>query len=208
MIAALRRGQGARAQGIRALLLAVAGGVAASLCVARPAFASIRESSEDEVSEYRVKAASLLHFISYTAWPKSVFEKEDSPIVVLVVGEDPFGPELEKALVGKKVAGRQIRVARSSRLEPLPKAHLIFLARSHSKEIGTLLAGPAARGVLVVGESEGLAAEGAHVNVYLESKRLRFEVNTAAVKRSELIIDPQMLKLARIVQDRAKRQDP
>jgi hypothetical protein len=166
------------------------------------------ETIDDEVTEYGVKAMSLWHFIGYTTWPKSAFEKDDSPFVLLVVGEDPFGGVLERTLKGKKAGSRPIRIVRSADLESLPKAHLIFLARSHAKEIGTLMAGAAARGVLVVGDSEGLAVDGAHVCVFLESKRLRFEVNNEAVKRSELTISPEMLKLARIVSDRGKRQDP
>lgn len=193
---------------LRALLCAVVLGVCAHVSPALGPLAGGPEAKDDEVSEYRVKAASLLHFIGYTTWPKSAFEKDDSPFVVLVVGEDPFGDLLEKTLQGKKGAGRPIRIARSASLESLPRAHLIFLAPSHAKEIGTLMAAAASRGVLVVGESEGLAADGAHVNVFLESKRLRFEVNTDALKRSELTISPEMLKLARIVQDREKRQDP
>lgn len=193
---------------LRAALLASVLGVPAGVAAAFVRPADAREANEDEVSEYRVKAASLLHFIGYTTWPKSAFEKEDSPFVVLVVGEDPFGPVLEKTLDGRKGAGRPIRIVRSASLEDLPKAHLLFLARSHAKEIGALMAGAAARGVLVVGDSEGVAADGAHVNVFLEAKRLRFEVNTDAVKRSDLTISPEMLKLARIVRDREKEQDP
>ncbi len=165
-------------------------------------------TSDEEVEEYRVKAASLVHFIHYTVWPKSAFEREDSPFVVLVIGEDPFGEALEQSFEGKKGAGRPIRVVRSANLEQLPRAHLIFLARSHHKEIAKLLAGPAGKASLVVGDTEGLAEDGAHVNFYLKAKRLGFEVNTEAVKRSDLTISPEMLKLARIVKDRKKEQDP
>lgn len=199
-----------RAFASRASALLLAGiGLAASLTAGAPhppPPASV--GSADEAIEYKVKAASLFHFIDYTTWPKTAFERESSPIVLLVVGEDPFGKVLEETLRGKKSAGRDIRVARSKDLSDLPKAHMVFLARSHAKEIGKLMEGLAQTPVLVVGDTEGLAEHGALVNFFLENKRIRFEVNNDAVRRSGLTINPQMLKLARRVKDRAKDEEP
>lgn len=161
-----------------------------------------------EASEYEVKAYFLSHFVQYTTWPKDAFASDAAPFVLLVVGEDPFGAELEKIFDGKKGAGRPIRIVRLKELDELPRAHLIFLARSHAKELGKLLAGPAGKATLIVGDSEGLAADGAQVNLYIDSKRTRFEVNTEAVKRARLSINPEMLKLARIVDDRKRSEDP
>jgi len=126
-----------------------------------PRAASSLSTATDDPSEYEVKAAFLTHFVRYTTWPDDAFEKPDSPIVLLVVGDDPFGSVLDKQME---------KVARSS--------------------------------VLVVGDSEGLAENGAHINFFFEGKRPRFEVNTAAVKRSGLSINPEMLKLAKIVKDK------
>jgi hypothetical protein len=127
--------------------------------------------------------------------------------VLLVVGDDPFGPALERIMAKVRGAGRPVRVVRAKDLEGLPRAQLVFLARSHAQSLGALLEGIAKSATLVVGDTEGLAAEGAHVNFYLDAKRLGFEVNTEAVKRSELEISSEMLKLARIVEDRRKREE-
>jgi hypothetical protein len=166
-------------------------------------------ASEQEASEYQVKAHFLTQFIKYATWPPEAFGNDKAPFVVLVVGEDPFGEHLEKAFSAKKgPGGRSIRLVRAKDLDELPRAHLIFLARSHADRLDTLLEGPSGRGALIVGDSESLAERGAHVNLFLENKRTRFEVNVEASKRSGLALSPEMLKLARIVPDRRRQQEP
>ena len=81
------------------------------------------EATEDE---YKVKAAFLYHFIRYTTWLAEAFEDERAPILVLVVGEDPFGSRLRAALVDKVVAGRPIQVLHSPEVPPQIGAHVVF----------------------------------------------------------------------------------
>jgi hypothetical protein len=188
-----------------------AASLAFALCLALPSDAApvAPIAAEQEASEYEVKALFLTQFIKYTTWPREAFANDEAPFVVLVVGEDPFGEHLEKAFAGKKGAGgRSIRIARAKDLEELPRAHLVFLSRSHAGQIGALLEGPVGRSALIVGDSESLAERGAHVNLFLDNKRMRFEVNVEASKRSGLALNPEMLKLARIVEDRRKKQEP
>ncbi|HVS19925.1 MAG TPA: YfiR family protein [Planctomycetota bacterium] len=164
--------------------------------------ARVTAESAQEGTEYKVKAASLYHFINYTTWPKEVFEDERSPVVLLVLGEDPFGKALDELLKGKKAGGRSIRVLRAETLEKLPRAHMVFLAQSHAKELPALLKAVAGTSALVVGDSEGQAEQGAHVSFFVDSKRVGFAVNVTAVKRSKLTISPEMLKLARIIEEK------
>lgn len=179
----------------------------AALLGVRPAWGEAGAGEPDtDPKEYQVKAAFLTHFIKYTTWPKSAFESKDSPFVLLVVGDDPFGAHIDKVMEKVRGAGRPVRVLRAKDTEDLPSAHMIFLAKSHAKELGAVLAGSAKTATLIVGDTEGLAADGAHINLFLDKNRLGFEVNTDAVKRSKLSISSEMLKLARIVKDRKEHE--
>jgi hypothetical protein len=75
-----------------------------------PVPAGAQEPSE--APEYRIKAAFLYNFTLYTEWPRRSFAKADSPIVLAVVGDDPFGAELERRGARKTVRGRPIEVRR------------------------------------------------------------------------------------------------
>jgi hypothetical protein len=165
------------------------------------------EREATEATEREVKAACLYHFFNYVQWPEKAFAGPERPYVLLVVGKDPFGKVLEDTLRGKKVSGRAIEVRRAADIDELPSAHMVFLASSHAGELPRVLQRFDGEPVLLVGDSEGLAQEGAQVNLYFARKKLRFEVNTDAVKRSALVVSSQMLKLARIVHDNGKVEE-
>src|SRR5436305_4926410 len=63
--------------------------------------------------EYSVKAAFLLNFTRYTDWPASAFASDADPLVLCIIGQDPFGPALD-TVEGKTVKGHPIRIGRSA----------------------------------------------------------------------------------------------
>jgi hypothetical protein len=172
-----------------------------ALLVGAPAVhgSGVPEVSDTSENEYKVKAAQLYHFIRYTTWPATCFEKESSPIVVLVVGEDPFGKHLDAALAGKEIDDRKVVLRRSQEVPEKPAAHLIFEGGLSHKEQARLLAVCEGRPILLFGDREGYARAGACVNFYLEKGKVRFAVNKNGAIARGLEISSQLLKLAHIV---------
>src|SRR5687767_6577948 len=82
---------------------AIAGRLVLLLCSAGLAAG---QGVADEPSEYAVKAAYLAKFPSYVEWPPAAFDAPDSPVVICVVGDDPFGPLLDDVLAAQQVQGR------------------------------------------------------------------------------------------------------
>ena len=48
------------------------------------------------LNEYEVKAGYLLNFVEFVEWPPGAFPDAKSPVVLGVIGKDPFGAELDK----------------------------------------------------------------------------------------------------------------
>src|SRR3990172_10053935 len=48
-------------------------------------------------SEYQVKAAILFNFAKFVEWPDAAFPDPATPIIIGVLGEDPFGSALDAA---------------------------------------------------------------------------------------------------------------
>jgi hypothetical protein len=65
-----------------------------------------------QVSEYAVKAAYLFNFAKFVEWPKGTFGGNTEPILIGVLGEDPFGEDLDRTIDGKSVNGHTIRLKR------------------------------------------------------------------------------------------------
>jgi len=151
--------------------------------------------------EYRIKAAFLYNFTLYTEWPPESFPKADSPIVLAIAGEDPFGCELDAAIRGKTVRGRPIEIHHYAQAEDAPPCHLLFLANSQAKNLPQTLRRLADSLPLTVGETEDFTRIGGAIRFLVEGNKVRFEVNTDAVARARVKISSKLLSLARIVRD-------
>ncbi len=162
------------------------------------------ETYSTERDEYSMKAAFLVHFAYYTEWPNDAFEDEDDPIVITVVGRDPFGTKLEDTFEGRELHGRGLVVERIASLpedEPL-KAHVVYCALRSAKKRKALFEAMRERPILTIGEARDFAAGGAAINFYLEKHRVRFQINRQALERGELEVSSELLKLARPIEER------
>jgi hypothetical protein len=152
-------------------------------------------------NEYQVKAAFLFNFTKYVKWPECAFENERSPIVVAVVGTDPFGRLLDDALHDKTVGSRKFEVRRFKSSDDLQACHVLFVAPSEVPRLAKICEHYAGSNTLLVGETDHFAGRGGAIGFYIEDKKVRFEINTDAIKRASLELSSQLLKLARIVKD-------
>lgn len=64
----------------------------------------------DAQREHAVKSVFLYNFCRFIEWPRDAFADPAEPIVIGVIGDDPFGPLLDEAVQGERMRGRAIRV--------------------------------------------------------------------------------------------------
>ncbi len=152
--------------------------------------------------EYSLKAAFLSRFIRYVEWPDNT-----GALVVAVLGDDPFGPALERALEARSPGGRAVVVHRYRTAAEVGPCAVLFVARSAMRQWPDLRALLDGRPVLTVGEVEGFTASGGAVNFFVEDHRLRFEVNRAAAEHAGLRLSSRLLSLARLTPPAAQASD-
>ncbi len=62
----------------------------------------------------------LYHFARFTKWPKDAFTDSDTPVRICVLGQDPFGSDLD-SLVSHQIRGRDIVTTRLRNRSALAK---------------------------------------------------------------------------------------
>lgn len=151
------------------------------------------------VSEYQVKAAFIFNFTKFTDWPTNASAPPNTPIVIGIVGQDPFGNTLDDVVSGESVRGRPLVVKRLRVEEDLRSCHLLFISRSEKDRLPALLSRLKGSPVLTVGDFDGFANQGGMVNLLLIQKSVKIDINQAAAEEAGLQISAKLLKLARIV---------
>jgi len=154
--------------------------------------------ARDALSEYQVKAAYLFNFLKFVEYPGESFADPLAPIVIGVVGEDPFGNALPQVVIGKTVQGRDlvIRVYRAG--EDLRGAHILFISASERKRLPMILSGLRGSSVLTVGDTAGFLEAGGMIQFLNENGRVRFAIDVDATSRARLKLSSKLLSLAKV----------
>ncbi len=150
-------------------------------------------------TEYEIKAAFLYNFAKFVEWPADAFSDSRAPIVVGIVGEDPFGASLDAMVFGKSVNGRGLVVKRVSEGPELRSCHILFISSSRQKHLARILEILKDSGVLTVGEADRFTTSGGAIRFVLDENKVRFEINLDATGRARLKLSAKLLALARRV---------
>jgi hypothetical protein len=148
--------------------------------------------------EYAVKAAFLYNFAKFVKWPADAFSDAQSPFVLGIIGEDPFGSALD-AIRRKSVGNRKLVITRLDKLEDIKKCHMLYISRPRENDLDQIFARLKGLNVLTVSDIEGFALKGGIIGLFKVGNKIRFEINVNSVKRSGLQVSSKLLNLARIV---------
>jgi hypothetical protein len=149
--------------------------------------------------EYQIKAVFLFNFVQFGEWPATAFPDAAAPIVIGVLGDDPFGSSLEEAVRGEAIRGRPLAIRRYRRVEEVENCQVLFISNSESSRIETILTRLNGRNILTVGDLEGFASRGGMIRFVTENKKIRFHVNLEAVRAAGLVLSSKLLRSAEIV---------
>jgi hypothetical protein len=160
--------------------------------------------AQEAASEYEVKAAYLFNFLKFVDWPDEAFSDPLAPIVIGVVGENPFGNALPQVVIGKTVRGRDLVIRNYRAGEDLRGAHILFISESEKKRWPVIFAALRGSSVLTVSDTEGFLESGGMIQFLLEDGRVRFAINVEAAGRARLKMSSKLLSLAKAVKGSAR----
>jgi hypothetical protein len=169
------------------------------VCIFLVGLASARAQTVSR--EYQVKAVFLFNFCQFVDWPAASFAAPDAPLVIGIIGDDPFGSFLEETIRGEKVGEHPLQVRQYQTLDQAD-CHMLFISRSESARLETLLAALAGKPVLTVSDADSAARRGVVIRFMTESNRLRLRINLDAARRAGLTVSSKLLRSAEIVGDR------
>jgi hypothetical protein len=144
--------------------------------------------------EDAVKAIFLYRFAGYVTWPASTANSPQFTIAVL--GAENVAVQLKEFLPEHPIQGRPARVATIQGLGQLGDAQILYIGPGFTDKLSVLIEALKDRPILIVTDQPGALEDGSTVNFLLEHEHVRFEISTAAAKRSGLQIGSGLLAVA------------
>lgn len=178
-------------------------------------------------AEYQLKSAFIYNFMKFVEWPdpniaqpNATAELQTEPLVVGIVGQDPFGEALD-AIAEKKIKNRPIHVVRiegieeflkkntgaggmdsyrKARGQALQRCQVLFISRSEKNRTSELLSILGDQSILTISDNENFLQAGGMISLVMEGNKIRFDIHLGATEKKKLKISSQLLNLARYVE--------
>jgi hypothetical protein len=159
-------------------------------------FVGAGRAQESPPTEYQIKAAFLFNFAKFVEWPAPAFAEETSPMVIGILGENPFRDDLERMIQGKTINNRPLVIKAFRSPAEATNCHVLFISTSEKTRLPDVFASLRGTSVLTVGETERFTEAGGMIKFVLEGGKIRFQVNDAAARSAGLKISSKLLSLA------------
>ena len=169
----------------RPVLFCLGLAAAAALGPAMPAVA--QPSTQMEVA---VKATYLYKLAPFVDWPP---DDNGQPLTICVVGADPFGGTLDRAVAGQAFGPRPYIIARVDTIGPDSTCNVAFIGGSAAQSVAGALRAVHGLPVLTVtdeGDPAGI------VDFTVQDGRVRFRIDQRAATENGLTISSKLLSLA------------
>ena len=151
------------------------------------------------VPEYQVKATFLFQFTQFVDWPARVLPAAPTPLVIGILGEDPFGSFLDETVRDEKVNDHPLTIQRYQRVEDVKNCHLLYVSRPEAGRIREIASTFKNRSILTVGDTDGFADGGGTIQFVTQENKVRLRINLGAARSSNLTISSKLLRLATVI---------
>ncbi len=149
--------------------------------------------------EYRVKAAFLYNFTRFVEWPPNAYASADAPLEICIIGNDPFGRQLDQTVEGKSSNGHPLTIRRIRQSSDADSCKLLFISTSEQPRARDVIYALRGKPVLTVGDNSDFISHGAIVSFLLVDGKVRFTINQGAAEQARLTISSKLLGVAHSV---------
>jgi hypothetical protein len=148
--------------------------------------------------EYQLKAVFLFNFTQFVEWPPASFETSESPLIIGVLGENPFGAYLEQTVSDEKVNGHPVSVRYFDNEKEAQTSHILFINITETKKRKEAINALRGKNILTVSDAPDFTKLGGMIRFFNQVNKIKLQINLSASKESELVLSSKLLKLADI----------
>lgn len=148
--------------------------------------------------EYRLKAIYLSRIPEFVQWPVSGGTNEPGVAGIThlcVVGSYNFGAALAQEAARASLSRKKMELNWIRKGLDLTSCEIVFVSVSGKKSYGRILQAASGTNALTVGEGGGFLEAGGMLELSFENNALKFEVNLAATRMTQLRLDARLLAM-------------
>lgn len=157
--------------------------------------------AQENALESAIKATYLYKLGPFVDWPAGA-AADAAPFQICVVGDDPFGDTLDRAVRGQALGARPILVQRFANAARSLPCHVMYLAGSATQSAAEALALLGNAPILTITDTARRSNAKGIIHFVIQDNRVRFEIDDRAAAERGLRISSRLLSLATAVRPR------
>ena len=150
-------------------------------------------------AEYQIKAAFLFNFTQFVEWPVNAFPEPETPLIIGILGADPFGNYLEETVTGEKVNGHPLVIQHYKNIGEVITCHILFINQAETNKPEQTLVNLKGKFILTVSDGNNFITQGGMIRFITRDNKILIQINPEAAKEADLIISSKLLRVAEIV---------
>jgi hypothetical protein len=154
--------------------------------------------------EYLLKAVFLFNFTQFVDWPANAFENAQSPLVIGVIGDNPFGAYLTQTVSGEKINGHPLTVQYYKSEEEIKLCHILFVNVNETKKLEQVLETAKGKNMLTVSDHPDFLKQGGMIRFVTNNNKIKLQINIDACRESKMVLSSKLLRLAEIIKNPVK----
>jgi hypothetical protein len=157
------------------------------------------QSQNTPLPEYKIKAVFLFNFTQFVEWPPNVFNNDDAPFVIGILGKDPFGSYIDNVAAGEKMGMHPLTIIRYDDVSEVDNCQMLFMSTKYDKRLPEVLSSLSNRSILTVSDAPGFVQDGGVIGFVTARNKIKLQVNLTAAKTADLNISSKLLSVAEIL---------
>src|SRR5205814_1846457 len=109
-------------------------------------------AQESALTEYQIKSAYLFNFAKFVQWPSASFATAGSPLIIGIMGENPFHEDLARTIRNKAVDDHPLVIKLFRSPAEATNCQILFISTSEKSRLQEILEVLKGSSVLTVGE--------------------------------------------------------
>lgn len=148
--------------------------------------------------EYQLKAVFLYNFTQFIDWPSASFSSDTAPMVIGILGKDPFGSYLQETIAGEKMNGHPLLIEHYVSAEEIKMPHILFINLPDTKKTEKIITALKGKDILTVSDYDDFLKQGGMIRFVKQKGKINLQVNLEMTKAANLVISSKLLRLVTI----------
>jgi hypothetical protein len=153
-------------------------------------------AQQPSTSEYQLKAVFLFNFTHYVTWPPAALPFDNSPMIIGILGDDPFKLYLEQVVKSEKVNDHPLFIRHFHSIDEVDKCHILFIDQKNIQQ--SELEELQRRNILTVSDQDDFLKYGGIIRFDNDNGKIEMAINLQAARAADLVISSKLLRLMRI----------